>query len=166
MKASIPEFGTVIRLEDGNAIVFIKGDKSCKGCGAGQMGLCKPGGTMTLNVRNTANARVGDTVRVGFEQDIQTKGYLLVYVLPLFALIAGAFGGHIIGSYVGIPFLDVIIPFIALALSLYYSFERLKKLDSSSRLIVEKIISLDIPKEESLSEEERRYLGYNGYFII
>ncbi|MBI5198886.1 MAG: SoxR reducing system RseC family protein [Nitrospirae bacterium] len=163
MKASIPENGTVIRLEGENAIVFIKGAESCKGCGAAQMGLCKGGmSLLTLTVRNTLCARTGDTVKVGFEQGIQTRGYLLIYILPLFALIAGAFGGYIIGKHLGIKQLDVILAFISLALSLFYSFKRLKKLDSHSRMVIEKIVSRDVSDGEVFSDEDRKYFDYTG----
>lgn len=165
MKASIPENGTVVRLEGENAIVFIKGAESCKGCGAAQMGLCKGGmSLLTLTVRNTLGARTGDTVKVGFEQGIQTRGYLLIYILPLFALIAGAFGGYIIGKHFGIKQLDVILAFISLALSLFYSFKRLKKLDSHSRMVIEKIVSRDVSDGEVFSDEDRKYFDYTGNY--
>lgn len=165
MKASIPEDGTVIRLEGDNAIVFIKGEESCKGCGAARMGLCKGAmSTLTLTVRNTAGAHVGDTVKVGFEQGVQRKGYLLVYIFPLFALIAGAFGGYIIGEYLGISQFDVIMAFIALALSLFYAFKRLKRLDSPSRMIIEKIVSRNLPEGEVFSDETEKYLSYTGRY--
>lgn len=165
MKASIPEDGTVIRLEGDNAVVFIKGEESCKGCGAAQMGLCKGGmSTLTLTARNTTGASVGDTVKVGFEKGVQTKGYLLVYIFPLISLIAGAFAGNVIGKYFDIKQLDVILAFISLAVSLFYSFKRLKKLDSLSRMVIEKIVFRNVPDRGAFSGEERKYLRYTGRY--
>ncbi len=165
MKASIPEDGTVIRIEGENAVVFIKGEKSCKGCGAAQMGLCKGGmSTLTLTVRNTAGAGVGDTVKVGFEQGVQARGYLLVYIFPLISLVAGAFAGNVIGKHLDIKQLDVILAFISLSVTVFYSFRRLKKLDSLSRMVIERIVFRNTHGGDAISDEERKYLSYTGHY--
>ena len=48
MKPSIPEIGTVIRLQGDIATVMLKGGESCKGCGQAKIGLCKAGGTTMM----------------------------------------------------------------------------------------------------------------------
>ena len=70
--------GTIIRLDGDIATILLQGGKHCEGCGAGKLGLCKPvRQCRTLKGRNAVSASVGDHVRVGLEQDVQTKGYLL-----------------------------------------------------------------------------------------
>ena len=57
MKPSIPEIGTVIKLQGDVATVMLKGGESCKGCGQAKIGLCKAGSTnMMLTVKNHIGA--------------------------------------------------------------------------------------------------------------
>jgi hypothetical protein len=40
MKPTVPETGTIIRIEGENAVILMKGGKSCRGRGMAEIGLC------------------------------------------------------------------------------------------------------------------------------
>ena len=149
----------VIRLDGGNAVIMMKGEKSCKGCGAAEIGLCRAGNTsMFLTAGNAVGAEVGDTVQVDLDRQIKKKGFSLAYAFPLLSLIAGAFAGHAMGNYLLVPSLDVIVGFISLMLVSLVSFRRLKRLDKSHRLIIKKIISDGMFSADVKTVEEARYM--------
>ena len=140
MKPSIPDTGMVIRLEGGNAVIRMKSDGSCGKCGVAALGLCRGGLMQVLTVRNSERARVGDSVKIGLVQGIQYKGYVLAYVIPVAALICGIAGGHILGTYAGLPALDIIAGFVSLIIVSFFSLRRLKRLDASSSIEIVKVL--------------------------
>jgi sigma-E factor negative regulatory protein RseC len=142
MKPSIPEIGTVIRLQGDIATVMLKGGESCKGCGQAKIGLCKAGGTnMVLIAKNHIGAKIGDSVTVGIDKGTKTKGYFLAFIIPLLSLILGTLAGYVIGEHLSIPSLDVMAGFITLSFVSFFSFRRLKILDSSSSMVIKSVIS-------------------------
>ncbi len=141
MKPSIPDKGTVIRLEGEHAVIRMKHEGSCRKCGAAAMGLCKGGLMQELTVKNSKRARVGDTVKIGLVQRVQYTGYLLAYVIPSAALVFGMVGGHFLGTYAGFPPLDIIAGFTSLIVVSFFSLRRLKHLDSSSSIEIVNVLS-------------------------
>jgi positive regulator of sigma E activity len=142
MKPTVPETGRVIKLDRDMAVVLLNPEKSCKGCGAAAIGLCKPSGDITmLTVRNTKHAVPGDTVTVALDKRIHRKGFLLAYGIPLLCFFAGSMLGYVINREFSIPSLDVITGFASLLLSATFSLRRLKKLDSSSLMTTKEIVS-------------------------
>jgi positive regulator of sigma E activity len=140
MKASIPDTGTVIRLEGENAVISMQGDASCRKCGAAAIGLCKGGMLQVLTVRNSTRARVGDRVKIRLVQEVQFKGYLLAYVIPASAFILGIVGGHFLGSRLGFPPLDIIAGFFLLVVAAFFSFRRLKRLDNTNSIEIVNVL--------------------------
>ena len=108
MKPSIPDTGTVIRLDGEHAVVRMRHEGSCRKCGAAAIGLCKGGLMQELTVKNSMRARVNDTVRIGLVQGIQYRGFLLAYTVPAVALVFGIAGGHFLGEYARFPPLAII----------------------------------------------------------
>ncbi|MDH4163497.1 MAG: SoxR reducing system RseC family protein [Nitrospirota bacterium] len=141
MKPSIPDTGTVIRLEGGYAVVRMKHEGSCYKCGAAAMGLCKGGLMQELTVMNPKNARVGDTVKIGLVKRVQYKGFVLAYVVPALALLLGIAAGHLLGSYAGLPFLEILSGFLVMIAVSFFSFRRLKMLDASHSIEIVQVIS-------------------------
>jgi sigma-E factor negative regulatory protein RseC len=131
MKPTIPDTGTVIRLEGENAVIRLNHDGSCRKCGAAAIGLCKGALMQELTVRNSQRARVGDTVKIGLVQGVQYKGYVLAYVIPSASLVFGATGGHVLGTYAGFPPMDIIAGLVSMIVVSFFSFRQLKRLDSS-----------------------------------
>lgn len=141
MKPSISELGRIIRLDGDIATILLQGGKHCEGCGAGKLGLCKPSGNAgLLKARNAVSASVGDHVRVGLEQDVQTKGYMLAFIIPLISLIAGSVAGSLIGAYFSLQSMEVVIGFGALVVTLFFTIRRLKRLDKSNSLTISEIV--------------------------
>jgi len=134
LKAAIPDTGMVIKLEGENAVISMKGDASCRKCGAAALGLCKGGLMQVLTVRNSKQARVGDSVKIKLVQEVRLKGYLLAFVIPPTALVFGAVGDHFLGTYAGFPPLDIIAGFFSLIVVSYFSLKRLKRLDASNSI--------------------------------
>lgn len=153
MKASIPDTGTVIRLEGRNAVISLLGDASCRKCGAAAIGLCKGGMMQVVTARNTSCAHVGDRVKLGMAKDIQYRGYVLAYVVPATAFILGTVAGHFLGDLAGFQPLDVITGFGSLIAVSIVSFRRLMQLDSANA--VEVIDVLTGPWVPDLAEQCR-----------
>jgi positive regulator of sigma E activity len=141
MKPSIPDMGTVIRLEGEHAVIRMKHEGSCRKCGAAALGLCKGGLMQELTVKNSKRARVGNTVKIGLVKRVQYRGYLLAYVMPSAALVFGTAGGHILGTYAGVPTMDIIAGFTSLIVVSFFSLRRLKRLDSSSSIEIVHVLS-------------------------
>jgi len=163
MKPGIPEIGTVIRLEGENAVIRMKKDGSCGKCGVAAAGLCTGGLMQVLTVKNTKQARVGDSVKIGLVQGVKFKGYVLAYVIPSAALIVGAVVGHFLGTYAGFPALDVIAAFFSLFVAAFFSLRQLKRLDSSNSIEIVDVLydpwnpGSQRPDEETISDY---YLSY------
>ncbi len=142
----IPETGTVIKVDKDMAMVLLNAGKSCKGCGAAKIGLCKPSGNVSiLNVRNTVDAVVGDSVRVGLDKGTQMRGFLFAYIIPLICFIGGSILGYTISKEFSIPSFEVITGFSSLLFASIYSFRKLKKLDNSSLMTIKQIVSEEYP---------------------
>lgn len=161
MKPTVPETGRVIKLESSNAIVMFEGGRSCRGCGAAKIGLCRAGGNaMFLTARNSVFAKPGDKVIVGLDRKTQRLCYLLAYLIPLFGFVGGAIMGSLLGDYFDLPSLDVLTACILLALSAAFSFRKLREVDKSRQMEAKRIVSIGEFTEFITTEEERRYLNY------
>jgi len=164
MKPTVPETGTIIRIEGGNAVIMMKGGKTCKGCGMGKIGLCRAGETsMSLTAKNIVNAHIGDTVEVALDLGTKVKGYCMAYLIPVFSLLSGTLAGHLLGGHFSMQYLDVTGAFLLLLLASLFSFRKLRKLDATHMMVAKKIISDNIFTGEVKSEEERWYLKYTDF---
>jgi len=162
MKPSVPETGRVITAGEGSAVVMLEGGKSCKGCGAAKIGLCRSGGmSLFLTVRNALMARPGDRVMIGIDAKTRRTGFLLAYVIPLAAFMGGALAGHIMGVRLDLPSLDILGAFALLFIGAAVSLTKLKALDRTSRMEIQRIIS-DGEFRDALTEEELLSVRYNN----
>lgn len=66
----------------------------CQSCS--HRGFCNPFGTeyMTVSVDNSLGAKPGQQVEISFQPHGQGKAILILYLLPLVALVLGAVLGH------------------------------------------------------------------------
>ncbi len=140
MKPSIPDTGTVIRLDGARAVVRMKHEGSCRKCGAAALGLCKLGQLQVLTVANAVHAEVGDHVRIGLVRRTRYTGYVLAFVVPPAALILGSLAGHILAAYAGFPALEVITGLVTMIAVSFFSFRRLKRLDASSSIEIVSVL--------------------------
>ncbi|RJQ49922.1 MAG: hypothetical protein C4526_12810 [Nitrospiraceae bacterium] len=91
------ETGIVTKTEGIMAKVAVQKRGTCEGCGA--RGVCETTeGGMEIDALNPVQAKVGQTVKVSIKPSTYLKGTMLVYGIPLTALIAGAIIGKNIGE--------------------------------------------------------------------
>ncbi len=93
----INETGTVTEVDGIMAKVAVQKKNSCEGCTAG--GACKTTAEgAEIEALNPVHAEVGQTVRISIAPYTYLKGTMLVYGIPVVALIAGAIAGKNIGE--------------------------------------------------------------------
>lgn len=89
----------IIRLEGGEALVESTQGGGCghcdseKGCGSGKLSQLFTSEPRRFRVRNDANAQVGTLVQVTLPEGALIRSALMMYILPLFCLLLGAFAG-------------------------------------------------------------------------
>ncbi len=92
----IEETARVIGIEDDQLLLEAQTKTACNACevkqGCGTSVMSKVVGRKFTRFRapNTVNARVGDEVVVGLAEEAMLKGSVLVYLLPLLAMIVFA----------------------------------------------------------------------------
>ena len=92
------EQGVVIEIHEGIASVQIDKSRACAHCKAGCM---EQGGSMISQAENLAGAQVGDTVRLEFDHRAALKAALIVFGLPLLALLLGAVLAAVVADQTG-----------------------------------------------------------------
>ncbi len=153
----------MLRTEGDAAIVLLEGGKSCKGCGAAKIGLCRAAGSsMMVTTGNPVGARSGDKVLIGIDKHVRRKGYSLAYLLPLFSFIAGSFAGYVAGDYFSIPNLDAVTGFFSFFATSFFTYIRLRRLDSSCRMSIRRVLSEGTFVTDMKSDEELRYESYRA----
>jgi len=93
----IEETGIVTKTEGVMAMVSVQKKGTCEGCAV--KGVCETQGEDSeIEAMNPVHAKVGQTVKVSIKPQVYLKGTMLVYGIPLVALIAGAIFGKNIGE--------------------------------------------------------------------
>lgn len=88
--------GIVKEIENNDFARVLTGrKKACGGCESNPGGCrsCLAGTKMESRVANRAGARVGDVAKVGLSSRELFSGAIILYLLPVAALMAGAFAG-------------------------------------------------------------------------
>ncbi len=135
------ESGTVLSTEENFATVVINKSKSCKECGKARAGICgKSGAGMVIKVRNSISAAEGDDVTLGMAMRTQIKGYIFVFILPVAALMIGAYWGHLISQATGIDHIEVITGISFLAFTMALAYFKIRKLGKESQLSITGIL--------------------------
>lgn len=94
------EYGIVLELSDNNAIIGIERNSACSKCGA-----CEPDSghfQMKVSLKNTMNAKPGDIVELQLSPIKFLKASVILYLIPLLALIFGVALGYGVGIYLEI----------------------------------------------------------------
>ncbi len=95
----IEEKGTVVAVSDDKIWVQTIRQSTCgscsarKGCGQGVLARMSDGRANQVRVHNTCGATVGDPVVLGIGESQLLRASLLVYALPLGALLTGSLTG-------------------------------------------------------------------------
>ncbi len=98
------EEGIVIETVPEGAVVCIKKADACHGCPSA--GLCHMGSSGERHVlaRNPFGASKGQKVEIEIKGGLLLKASFVIYILPLFGLLAGALLGRWIIHAFGLPF--------------------------------------------------------------
>lgn len=105
----IAETGNVVAVDDGHAWIQTIRTKACQSCaarnGCGQKLLASATGGRANQVRvvNSVNARVGEEVTLGIDENALLGASLLVYALPLLLLVVGSVLGHYVSDGSDVP---------------------------------------------------------------
>ncbi|NMA95539.1 MAG: SoxR reducing system RseC family protein [Clostridiales bacterium] len=91
------EYGIVLSVENGNAIVGLKRSSACSDCGACELGSNHS--KMEITLANTVDAKPGDTVEIQLPTSQFLKASAILYLIPLVTLIIGIVLGHNLGKY-------------------------------------------------------------------
>ncbi len=151
MKTNVVEFGTVIDTRGRTAKVLLDKGTSCRKCGMAALGLCRPGGSgLLVEVENPLGAKTGDRVKLGLKKTLHAKGYLLAFVLPLMGFVLASFVGYTLSRIIEGPALEVPLGLLGLGLSSYLGLKKLKNMDRTEKLHIEKVLTVENPGNESL----------------
>jgi sigma-E factor negative regulatory protein RseC len=104
------EVGVVKSIEGNTAKVLVARKSICGQCKAGTCHMAEDGAEM--EAVNAVGAKVGQRVRVSLEQNSYLKNVLMVYGLPMIALI----GGAVLGKEVFAPMFEAMDPDIVSAM--------------------------------------------------
>ena len=92
------EEGVVIETDENTATVRIDRTSACAHCKAG---CIEKGGVMITQAENSAGAQVGDTVRLEFDPGAALTAALVVFGLPLLALLLGVILTTVVADRMG-----------------------------------------------------------------
>lgn len=123
------EYGVVLNLENGNAVIGLKRSSACSSCGACELGSNHA--HMQITLENTVDAKPGDTVEIQLPASQFLKASAILYLVPLLSLILGI----VLGYYVGV-FLDLnadIIGAVTGILSTILSYMSIRRLEPRFR---------------------------------
>ena len=103
----IEETAIVVAIEGEQALLQTQRRSACQSCsvkqGCGTSVLAKVVGTRStqISVKNHLQARVGDEVLLGIEENALVQGSLLVYALPLVMMLVFAVAGEWLAQTLG-----------------------------------------------------------------
>ena len=123
----LEEYGIVVAIENKFALIQMQHTGGCldctvnEGCGVASLNLMFGKKDTLLKVNSHDKIWVGDTVKLGLDEQALLKSSLLLYLLPLFGLFAGAIGYDILATSNILPnseILTVIAGLIGLSIGL------------------------------------------------
>jgi sigma-E factor negative regulatory protein RseC len=104
----VREEGIVVQSHGDRATVRVERSAACRHCSA--RALCRPFGDTAniMTVANTGGASPGQRVAVAIEPERLVKNSLVLYGIPLLAVVAGAVAGAYIGrAWIGTAAMDI-----------------------------------------------------------
>ncbi|MFP4698521.1 MAG: SoxR reducing system RseC family protein [Eubacteriales bacterium] len=115
------ETGIVIDLKNEYAIVKMMRTEACDKCRACTVGI--EGKEMIIEAENKCGAKLGDKVAIYLEQENFIKAVLIMYTIPLIALLVGLAVGYYIGYLIDFDlaeYLSILTGFVFLGFSYYF----------------------------------------------
>jgi sigma-E factor negative regulatory protein RseC len=96
------EHGIVEKVESGWAWVKTKRSSACASCASRHHCLTQGADQMLVKAQNTAQAKKGDEVELYLSTRTKLKGTAIVYLLPVFGILAGAFSASPLSKALGL----------------------------------------------------------------
>lgn len=131
-------FGVVESIKNDKATVAIMRHSACGDCGACQMG--KENMERKVEAINPIGAKIGDQVTMEMSDDTVLKAAFIVYMVPLFVLIAGIFITKIVLEFFQISDMvelyGVLVGLIGMALCFWYIKKRDIAMNKSGELAI------------------------------
>jgi len=153
------ETGTVLSTDGLWATVITNKNRACKECGKAQAGICgKKGDGMIMKVKNARGAVAGDIVVLELGKTIHAAAYFFAFILPLIALLACAYVGHLVSNHVGAGWMDAAAGLAGFLAALLYSLRKIHALDKRTHLSISKIISDNQGPAYASCQEETDYV--------
>lgn len=121
----IEERGQVMAIEGRQVRVAVNRQSACgsckarAACGQGLAQSLKPGRCHEVLALCEFPVRIGDTVILGVEESLAVRGAVLVYLLPLLALLAGALMADWLGFGEPVAIVSALTTFAAAVFALY-----------------------------------------------
>lgn len=164
----IEEHAVVISIPDNqvrqltpHAIVSLERKVACgicgqkRGCGNATWGALLGYQTNTFVVENTVNARVGDSVVIGIEEQALLGSIAYMYVLPLLGMVVGALISNAIATHEAYVFLGAMLGLVLTFLAVKRFLIKVHQSDDGSKLhhlkplkngsYQSKILRIDVP---------------------
>ena len=126
----IEETARVVALDGEQAWVATQRRSACASCGANKTcgtGIMarsfSTGRTLQIKVVNKVEAAVGDDVVLGIDDRVLVRSAVLMYLLPLLALMGGAWLGELINDgffYIDNEFISVVAGLLAMTAVLWW----------------------------------------------
>lgn len=92
------ESGRVLDVKDGDALVVFRRNAACAGCKACSMGA---NDEMRVKIKNSLNAKTGDTVEVELEAKRLLSAGMWAYLFPLAMVFIGLGTGYMLAPAIG-----------------------------------------------------------------
>ncbi len=101
MGERITKTGVVKAIQGRIAVVVTEHEPECESCSVKDACSFLGGGgaNMEVRARNTAGARVGDTVKISLQGSSFLKATFLIYMVPILALLGGALCGYVLARF-------------------------------------------------------------------
>ena len=127
----ITENAIVVSIENNQTWIETQRKSACgqcsanKGCGTSVLSKVMGNKLSTMKAINKINAKVGDEVIVGLNENSLLKGAFMAYLLPLFYLFLFSFVGQFTANYFQIQNSELVIITFAI-IGFYFGMRKLK----------------------------------------
>jgi sigma-E factor negative regulatory protein RseC len=83
------EIGRVKELRGDKAVLYLHSHSKCHHCGAKMICGAGNGVTRELTIPNSLSAKVGDQVKISYQESSRILSAFLIFIVPILLLIAG-----------------------------------------------------------------------------
>ena len=113
------EEGEVVAVHKKSATVSVRSNKNCDSCK-----ICKrvSADQMVVEALTERSVKVGEKVVLGVRPGVIVKSAAILYIFPLFGLIAGYYAARFIGNAAGLGLEGELVPALCSIAALFFCF--------------------------------------------